>query len=406
MTEDLYFEKVIEPGDRFSELAFSANQDTYGNSPAVHVFAAPGGDFRGGVGTVFADHILDQMKIREETEYGLKRRMWETQETDGGGHKPEYCSFLAVPEFYRGLPNDIVVMNDHDILRRGGLPISFTNFMDIKQITAENYPLAQSMVKGWKAAMDEGNYVSQTGESAVMRYGVTAFCDNNDPHQLILNWAANCTGVHHIERYVTGLDVKPDMWIVGFWEPGMRANGSTWFIDLSFLVWRTIEEMMASSEACQFFGKLAVPSASYAKTILRLHGWNYDGTLSEKMVDLKGLYHITGGGIWGKLKLPPGVGAHLNNMMDPARVLLRGQEMACDTQLHLSDWKAHRTLHGGVGFIVIVSSKEEANIVIDEADKDGHSADIIGKTTADPDGIIQIESRFMERKTLFSNKPE
>ena len=67
--------------------------------------------------------------------------------------------------------------------------------------------------------------------------------------------------------------------------------------------------------------------------------------------------------------------------------------------LHMSDWKAHRSLHGGIGLAAVFESQDEAEIAISEAKKDGRIAQIIGKTTTDNDGVIKIKSKFKEGKT-------
>ena len=69
---------------------------------------------------------------------------------------------------------------------------------------------------------------------------------------------------------------------------------------------------MVDPEAKKYFNMLCIPSANYSRTITRVHGWLPDGHIKKADVEIAGIAHITGGGIWGKLSeiLPEGVGAN------------------------------------------------------------------------------------------------
>jgi phosphoribosylaminoimidazole (AIR) synthetase len=296
-------------------------------------------------------------------------------------------------------------MNDHDILRRGGLPVIMTNFMDVKAITRENMPLLEAFWDGYAEVLREGRLINVTGETAVVRYSVTAVCDDGRPDQLLMNLAGNCTGFHHIEKYISGQNVQPDMPIVGFWEPSPRCNGYTLAIEVGVETFG--RNFQGSEEAKEYFRELARRSQSYSRTLLRAHGWELDGKVYPAPVKMAGIYHITGGGIWNKLKLPKGVGALLDKMMKPAEILLRVQEMSARfSNLYRNDWKCHSTFHGGCGMIVICATDKDARSLVKEAADDNIVAQIIGRTTASLENEIIIYSRFQEGKILSSLRPE
>ncbi len=93
-------------------------------------------------------------------------------------------------------------------------------------------------------------------------------------------------------------------------------------------------------------------------------------------------------------------------MPRPAKVLLEAQKLSWNTELRLTDWQAHGTLHGGCGMLVVAPTKRDAQRIIKEAQNDGIKAQIVGRTTESSEREVIIESRFKEGKTLSSLAPE
>ncbi|MBU1256033.1 hypothetical protein KKH35_04130 [Patescibacteria group bacterium] len=267
-------------------------------------------------------------------------------------------------------------------------------------------------MEGYGDALNQTDLVNITGEVAIMKHSITAFCDINPDEQLVLTWGASCIGLAHRDLLIDGSKIKPGMPIVGFWEPGYRCNGGTFFTNLLLEKFGpNIKSIMNNSEAMEFVEKLTIPSQSYAKTICRIIGWRPDGSVGQPLAKIAGIAHITGGGIWGKFKeiLPEGVGAEFNSMPKPAEVLLQGQQLSWDTELYLTDYQAHGTLHGGCGAMIIPETENDAGVIIRESIKDGfesRAVGIVGHTTESPEQEVIIHSRFAEGKVLSSEKPE
>lgn len=126
------------------------------------------------------------------------------------------------------------------------------------------------------------------------------------------------------------------------------------------------------------------------------------------LAEIVGMYHITGGGIWDKLRLPPGIGAVLNNMLAPPKILTIMQDLSWPIPgLRITDWRAHSTFNGGIGYIAILKNEDDGKIFIEECGKDDIYAQKIGETTFSETGeIIITKSRFREGKKLSSLRPE
>jgi phosphoribosylaminoimidazole (AIR) synthetase len=186
--------------------------------------------------------------------------------------------------------------------------------------------------------------------------------------------------------------------VVAFSENGYRCNGGTFFTNLILKKFGPeIQKIRSNQKAMAFVKKLTMPSISYAKTICHLVGWKRNGgILQQPLADIRGIAHITGGGMQKFVEiLPKGIGAYLDSMPLPPDVLLQAQNLSCGTEFELSDLQAYTTLHGGCGMVLVCADLKSAHMVIKEAEKDGIKSSIIGMTTGETDSV-KIFSRFQE----------
>lgn len=324
-------------------------------------------------------------------------------QNDGAGGKPQFITIIGTKEVFRRLGWEIIVMVIDDIARNGDLPILFSNDVNAKKVTEKNFHLVEAMFQGFGEILKETSQINTTGEFAIMKHSITAFCDKEDDEQLIVNWAGTGIGISHINKKIDGHGVTTKLPIVGFWEPGYRCNGGTQHTNVILRKWghKGIQGIWESEEAMAYINQLTTPSRSYAKTICRANGWiNNDGYHKDAVVKMLANAHHTGGG-FGKLKeiLPEGVGARINNLPRPADVLLLSQEYSQEfPDLSLTDSECHTTLHGGIGWSTICASMDDAEKLIAMAKEDGSEAYLIGETIADRDNSLYIDSRFLEGK--------
>jgi phosphoribosylaminoimidazole (AIR) synthetase len=399
--KDSYKDEIIDPGDQASAMAKEICFESHGNCSAVTIVPHQPDNFRGPVGFVWAPHVLKMMAAHTRNRRTKQITDWlvmEEVENDGAGGKLQFSTLVGTPQVFARLGWEIICMTADDFARTGRLACIIDNAIDTKRITAKNFHLFEAMMRGLGLALAKVGLVNITGEVAIMKHSVTAFCDTGADDQLIVNWGASCVGLAHRALLIDGSAIKTGMPIVGFWEPGYRCNGGTFFTNLILQQWGSdIDEIRNNPEAMEFVEKLTVPSTSYARTISRILGWKPNGSIKKPLAQVKGIAHITGGGL-AKLKeiLPEGVGARLYAMPKPADVLLQAQELSWETDLQLTDKQAHTTLHGGCGMMVVCSNHGSADRVIREASKDGIPAQIIGKTVNSTTNVVLINSRFKE----------
>ncbi len=395
MAKNKYQDEVIAPGDKASKLAKNVCVASYENNLAVNIIPRQPGNFRGAVDYVWQEHVLQMMR---------KGAMSETIQNDGAGGKLQFSTFIGTDEVFGRTGWEPIVMVIDDIARAGGYPVIFSNDINTKTVTEENFHLVESTLNGFGEILKASSQINITGEFAIMKHSITAFCDINDPNQYIMNWAGTGIGLTHKDKVIDGSGIKKDMPIVYFWEPGYRCNGGTFFTNLILAIWgrEGLKKLLDNQEARNFVKKLTTPSVSYAKIIRRGHGWKDDGTIVDPYIKMAGIAHITGGGIEKFIEiLPSGIGTDFYNMPKPAEVLLEAQELSWNIDgLRLTDQQAHTTLHGGCGMMVVCETDDDAEKLIDEAYAYGVEAGVCGVTTKSEESSVVINSQFKEGVTL------
>lgn len=393
-----YHNEIVAPGDRFSKLARNVCVASFNNSPAITVR-------RGGTGM----RAMDGFAWTEATLRAmLEQKVYEVAQSDGAGGKPQFFTLCNTPEAFRDLGWEVITMNADDAACRGGLAtMILSSNINVKQITNENWHLCEALLTGFGDALMASKLVLMTGETAVMPHCITAFCNTDSEDQLIITWDATCIGLASVNKHPNGTTIKPGMTIIGLKDKGYRCNGGTKFTNIILDTWGPdIKSIMSNSDALTFIKKVAIPSRSYASTISRLNGWKLDGSIGIPPVQLHGVAHITGGGIWSKLVeiLPKGVGAHLDSMPEPAPVLLEAQLLANETESPMTDHECYGTFHGGCGLMLICEERDVAR-VLEETRSDGHDPYIVGKTTESVSNEVTVCSRFFEARRLSSLHP-
>lgn len=404
---DQYKSEVIEPGDRASRLAKDICFASHKNCSAITVVPHQPGNFRGPIGWVWQKHILTQLADYDVDADGsvIRWTMMEEKENDGAGGKLQFHALLGdAPTFYFA-GWEILAMTADDFARSGRFPVVYANDLNVKKLTDENFYLYEALMRGYGDTLRLIGGVNVTGEVAIMKNSITAFCDDGSDAMLIANWGASCVGLAHRDKLIDGSKIKPGMIIVGFKEPGYRCNGGT---KLTNITQRHF--IQGKNDGLHdFVAKCAVPSVVYAPLLTRVNGWRRNGNTVRSDVNIAGIAHISGGGVWEKLGdiLPEGVGAELHSMPEPAEILREAQEISwLYPDLRLTDWCAHSTFHGGCGMLIICHTTADAMRLIYEAKKDRYDASVVGVTTESPDREIIIHSRFKEGKLLSSTYPE
>lgn len=382
-----YRTEVVDPNDRVSQLAAQVCVQSRGNNPFLEAVDRSRGSFRGMVGFRWSRSILEAM---------MRREICELPQADGAGHKPQAYSFLGNPLRFRQLAWELAAMNYDDIAITGGLPVAMlSSIIDAARATPENLRHFEAIFAGATQMLADTKTIMLTGETALMRYAITAFCDEQDPRQLLLCWGGTALGLMADELPRTQVEVEPNMAIIGLLERGHRCNGTTRLIDIARAVYGNDQKTLAEShDAAEFFGLVASPSICYANFLSKLYGWREDGTLGEMVVPIAAAAHITGGG-FAKFRevLPEGMGATFNELPRPPQVLWQAQKLSETTDNPLSDFDMYDTFGGGVGAMLVVR-KDYVGRVCTLASEDSIDAQPIGFIQRSNNRELAIRSKF------------
>ncbi len=295
----------IELGDNVSKILYNAAKETWVNRKGMlGELIVPFDDFSG-------VRAIDVSNLPSGTLMNIG--------FDGVGTKMELAERI---NDHSTIAFDLFAMVCDDAVVRGAEPVLIGSILDTNSLgkDGETYiEQVKQLAKGYIEAAKAANVAIINGEVAELGDRIKGFGDFNYTWGGAVVWFANK------DNLFTGREIKQGDAIVAFKEKGFRSNGLSLVRKVFQRVygdnWHT-KELNGIS-----LGKLAlIPSKIYSKTIVDAHG----GIDNEKRVEIHGVAHITGGGIPGKLGRilkASNLGAELNNLFEPPKVMLHCQEI-------------------------------------------------------------------------------
>ena len=272
--------------------------------------------------------------------------------TDGVGTKTAIAAGVGR---FDTIGIDLVAMCVDDIVCTGAEPLAFLDYVAVGELD----PAAVAeLVSGVAAGCREAGCALVGGETAE-HPGLMAA----DAFDL----AGAAIGVVERSRMIDGSAVRAGDAIVGLASSGLHANGYSlvralvgqWELDLAepyqARLRRTLgdaatDETLARAphEAMATLGEtLLTPTRIYARALLRVRE-----ALVERGQDLRGLAHITGGGLPGNVPraLPMSLGARI----DPARWPMPSVMRLLAALGGMDDDEVRAIFNGGIGMIAVV----------------------------------------------------
>ncbi len=258
---------------------------------------------------------------------------------------------------------DLTAMVADDAVCTGAEVIGLTNTLDVPAIDPV---VIDALMGGLAAACRDQKILIPGGEIAEVPGAVT--------HGV---WSATVVGIVEKDKVIRPERIEPDDVILSLREYGARSNG--------FSLIRTVLSKAFGSawtgrewrDGVTWGEAVLTPSVIYHDAVLSLLG-RYG---KERAVDVKGIAHITGGGIPSKLRRVlrrSGCGALLSDL-PPVPALLLDVIQLGDVPLP----EAYRTWNMGSGMLLIVS-KSDAQPAIDLLAKRGIEAVVAGHVTKHP----------------------
>lgn len=305
----------IDLGDKCSQIAYAAAKSTFvGRKGMIGEPFMEEGGFCGAMD--MGDYYL-------------------VQNDDGIGTKMMIAEKINK---YNTMGYDLIAMVADDAVTIGAETISVTNTLDVNKVDEKK---VADLVSGLEAAALDQKIVIPGGEIAELGEMVNGYV-----------WNATAVGILEKSKMITCKDIEEGDSIIGLKSAGFRSNGFT-------LVRHILKESVGDGWAFEKYdptmtwGEVVLtPSKIYSSAVLDLIG-----RYKEKpKANIKGIAHITGGGIPGNLSRilkTKGLGAKLSGLPEPQEMMQKLIKMG-----NVDREEAYRTWNMGIGMILITEDIE------------------------------------------------
>ncbi len=234
---------------------------------------------------------------------------------------------------------DLLSAAANDILVMGARPLTFLDYIANDKLKPK---IVEEIVSGMVKACKETGVSLVGGETAEMP-------DTYLPgeHDLV----GIITGVVEKEKIITGENIKPGDVVLGLPSNGLHTNGYSFARKLFFEIGGydvndTIPELEKSLGLT-----LLEPHINYT---------NHVFSVLDKVIDVKGIAHITGGGLVENIPriLPDGCGVEVQNGSWPVLPVFNVMQSIGD----VDEEEMYRAFNMGIGMVFIVDSIDVASV--------------------------------------------
>jgi phosphoribosylformylglycinamidine cyclo-ligase len=248
---------------------------------------------------------------------------------------------------------DCVAMNVNDVVCVGAVPLAMVDYLAVDRADPDVAgAIGTGLARGAELAGIEivGGELAQLGE-------------------LIngLDLAGACFGTVALDSLVTGASIEPGDPVIGLPSSGLHSNGYT-------LARSALGEIPVDDERLgrPLGDVLLEPTEIYVKPVVEL---------LRSELDIRGLAHITSGGLDNLLRLEAEVGYEIDDSLPVPEIFTLIQELG-----DVSDEEMHEVFNMGCGFCVVVSTDDE-DAALGMLRAHYPKAKRIGRATADS-GIV------------------
>ena len=250
---------------------------------------------------------------------------------------------------------DLVAMCVDDIVCQGAEPLFFLDYIAVGKLDPDHI---EQLVEGVAHGCRQAGCALIGGEMAEHPGAM-------DPGEFDLVGFA--VGVAERDRLITGEHVRPGDAIIGLPSPGLRSNGYSLARKVLLETAGLTLDGPAYAGAHHSLGdELLVPSVIYAPAIAAL----------QRVVDVRSVAHITGGGLPGNLNrvIPEGADAEVDpTSWESPRIFGEIQRLG-----DVSDDEMRKVFNLGIGMVVVVA-QDEVHRSLDILRTEGHRATEIGQ---------------------------
>jgi phosphoribosylformylglycinamidine cyclo-ligase len=260
---------------------------------------------------------------------------------------------------------DLVAMCVDDIVCQGAEPLFFLDYIAVGRLDPDHIEqLVEGVAEGCRqagCALVGGEMAEHPGAMEPGEFDLVGFA----------------VGVVDRDRIITGAEIKPGDVVLGLPSTNLRSNGYSLARRVLFdRAGRSLDAPAYDGARHSLADELLEPSVIYAPAIRAL----------LDAVDVRGIAHITGGGITGNLArvLPDGTAAEIERRSwEAPRIFGELQTLGA-----IDDDEMARVFNLGLGMIVVVPEGEAYN-ALDVLRAHGHRASEVGQVVAG-DGAVHL----------------
>jgi phosphoribosylformylglycinamidine cyclo-ligase len=279
--------------------------------------------------------------------------------TDGVGTKLKIAFMM---DRHNTVGIDLVAMCVNDILTCGAEPLFFLDYLATGRLRPEK---ASEIIEGVALGCREAGCSLIGGETAEMpgfyaegEYDIAGFA----------------VGIVDRQEIVNGSNIMDGDVIIGIASEGLHSNGYSlarrlFFQEKGMSVNARIEEL-----GCTIGEELLKPTRIYVKAYTAL----------KEAVSIKGMAHITGGGLTGNLPriLPEGITARIKDGSWPVPPVFQ----MIESMGNIDRNEMRRTFNLGIGYVMIVPG-DSAGLAVSLLEKSGYIAYEIGSAEKGGGGV-------------------
>ncbi|MBC8525969.1 MAG: phosphoribosylformylglycinamidine cyclo-ligase [Candidatus Cloacimonetes bacterium] len=272
--------------------------------------------------------------------YHLDLKKWQNpvlvSSIDGVGTK---ILLAKLANKFDTIGQDLVNHCVNDILTQGATPLFFLDYIGVGILKSENIT---EIVKGLAKACQENNVALIGGEMAEM-----PDVYHNDDFDL----AGTIVGCVEKDKIITGKNIKHGDILLGFPSTGLHTNGYSLARKILF------EKLNLNIDS-----QISELNKTVSEAFLTIHK-SYLTTLTVfiKEKQIKGLAHITGGGIPGNLKriIPDGLSAVIDTNLWKIPTIFTFLQKAGNIDIK----EMFNVFNMGIGMIAVVDRDNEKQII-------------------------------------------
>jgi phosphoribosylformylglycinamidine cyclo-ligase len=257
---------------------------------------------------------------------------------------------------------DCVAMNVNDVVCVGAEPIALLDYLAVERVDPE---VMEAIGGGLKAGAEAAGVEIPGGEVAVLPELI-----KGHPSPGGFDLTAACFGTVALDRMVTGARCEPGDALIGLPSSGLHSNG--------YSLARTALGALSPDDRPDLLGGATVADALLEPTVIYVRAVL---ELLRSDVDVRGLAHITGGGLLNLLRLHADVGFEIDAPLPIPAVFDLVQECGA-----VPDAEMWEVFNMGCGFCAVVPAAQ-ADAAVELLARRHPGAARIGWVTGDADRV-------------------